>query len=355
MDKKKATNVQRFAFQLTINNPEFYGMNHRVIKKNLVDNFPTLRFFCMADEIGLEEKTPHTHVYVAFASRVRFSTLKKYFSTAHILVAARSAEENINYIKKSGKWAESEKAKTSVPGTYEEWGTPPVQKGKRADMEELYQMIENGYSTAEILRINNDYIMSIDKIEKVRTALLMEKYRGERRLDLHVVYVSGVTGKGKTRNILDRMGDYETYRVTGYKNPFDHYVHQENILFEEFRSQIPLSDMLNYLDIYPVILPARYTDRYACFRNVFIVSNWPLENQYKDIQTEDPASWSAFLRRIHEIWVYNDDGSITEYSSVKEYMETIEKKWGYYNRVISDEEFFKLLHVKGKNSGEKDA
>ena len=343
---KAATDMQRHAFQLTINNPKEHGFDHLAIKKTLIDNFPTIRFFCMADEVGLEEHTPHTHVYVTFTSRVRFSTLKKHFPPAHILVAAKSTEENINYIKKSGKWADSEKSKTSIPGTYEEWGTPPVQKGKRMDMEELYQMIENGYSTGEILRLNNDYILNIDKIDKVRTTLLIEKYKGERRLDLRVTYISGVTGKGKTRDVLDTYGDYDTYRVTGYKNPFDHYGCQSSILFEEFRSQLPLSDMLNYLDVYPIILPARYSDRYACYHNVCIASNWRLEEQYRNIQEEDPASWKAFLRRIHEVKVYNSDGTITEYASVDEYMNEVEKERYRFNRTISNDDFFQLMPVR---------
>ena len=34
--------------------------------------------------------------------------------------------------------------------------------------------------------------------------------------------------------------------------------------------------MLNYLDIYPLYLPARYTDRVACYHHVYITSNAPL-------------------------------------------------------------------------------
>ena len=53
-NKKQATNVQRNAYQLTINNPLEYGFDHLTIKKTLVENFTTLRYFCMADEIGKE-------------------------------------------------------------------------------------------------------------------------------------------------------------------------------------------------------------------------------------------------------------------------------------------------------------
>ena len=49
---KAAKNIQRFSFQLTQNNPLDYDITHLEIKKRLIENFPTLKYFCLADEIG---------------------------------------------------------------------------------------------------------------------------------------------------------------------------------------------------------------------------------------------------------------------------------------------------------------
>lgn len=81
--RKPSLNMQRNAYQITINNPEVNGFSHIIIKKALIENFSTLRYFCMADEIG-EQGTYHTHVYVYFNSRVRFKTVKS-ISLRHIL------------------------------------------------------------------------------------------------------------------------------------------------------------------------------------------------------------------------------------------------------------------------------
>lgn len=318
-EKKAGNNIQRNAFQLTINNAMDYGYDHREIKKILVTNFTTLKFFCMADEIGAQG-TPHTHIYVYFNSRVRFSTLKKHFEEAHIEIAHGTVQSNIDYIKKSGKWKDTEKSETSIPNTYEEWGAVPVQKGKSAELEELYQLVQDGYNNAEILSLNNDYIAYIDKIDKLRTMLLTEKYKDTRRLDLKVSYICGATGTGKTRGVLDRHGDSNVYRVTDYKHPFDGYGCQPVIAFDEFRSQLRLSDMLQYCDIYPIELCARYSNKYACYNTVYILSNWPLEGQYEQAQRESPESWQAFLRRIHEVIVYNKDRAPTKYNSVEKYL-----------------------------------
>lgn len=312
-------NIQRHAYQLTINNPLDYGFNHNEIKGIFLLEFPTLKYFCMADEIGAEG-TPHTHIYVTFSSRVRFSTIKKHFPEAHIEPAKGSVKSNIEYVKKSGKWKESDKADTRIEGTFEEWGTPPTQKGRNMDMQELYDLINEGYSNADIIALNNDYILNIEKLDKVRTILLTEKYKGLRRLNLKVIYISGATGTGKTRGVLDTHGDANVYRVSDYKHPFDLYACQNVLVLDEYRSQLAISNLLQYCDIYPIELPARYANKYACYETVYIVSNWKLEDQYREVQQDNPESWQAFLRRIHEVRTYAEDGTITIYNSVKEYL-----------------------------------
>lgn len=319
-----STNPQRNAYQLTINNPEIHGYTHQKIKELLIINFITLQFFCMADEIGANG-TPHTHIYVNFTSRVRFSKIKKHFPEAHIEISRGSIQSNIDYIKKSGKWENTEKWETRIEGTYEEYGTVPTQKGILAEMEELFQMIKAGYTNTEILEYNNDYIMYLDKIDRTRLTLLVEKFKGTRRLNLRVYYISGATGTGKTRGILDKHGDSNVYRVSDYLHPFDAYECQPVMAFDEFRSSLKLQDMLNYCDIYPIQLPSRYANKVACYETVYIISNWTLEEQYAEVQKDNTESWNAFLRRIHEVHIYNADGTIDIYNSVEEYLHRNEK------------------------------
>ncbi len=311
--------IQRYAFQLTINNPLGHGFDHHKIKETLVSYFSTVKFFCMADETG-ENGTFHTHIYVCFSSRVRWSTVKKHFESAHIEIANGTVQSNIDYIKKSGKWENTDKSETRVEGTYEEWGTVPKQKGNIPEMEELLQLIKDGYSNMEILNLNNDYILNLEKLDRIRTTYLVDKYKNERRLNLKVIYISGATGTGKTRGVLDAHGDANVYRISDYMHPFDHYSCEEVIAFDEFRSSLRISDMLNYCDIYPIQLPSRYSNKFACYRTVYIISNWNLEDQYSEVQKDSPESWKAFLRRIHEVRVYARDGTIKTFESVEKYL-----------------------------------
>lgn len=306
-------------YQLTENHKEHNGLSHNQIKEICFTKFKSFRYGALVDEIGTNQ-THHTHIFLCFDSPVRFSSIKKWFQTSHIETCKGSIEQNLDYLRKSGKWSCTSKSETTIEGTFEEFGDrPPENKGKRSDLEELYHMIvDEELSNAEIIRINQDYILEIDKLDKIRTIHLQEKFKGKRRLDLEVIYIYGSTGSGKSRDILDEFGDENVYRVTDYLHPFDHYSCESVLVFEEFRSSLPLKDMLNYLDIYPLTLQARYNNKYACYNKVFICTNWKLEKQYSDFQHSDAESWSAFLRRIHKIKKYSENDIIT-FNSVTDY------------------------------------
>lgn len=315
------TDSQRNAYQLVFNNSnEHEESSHLAIKKTLVDNFTTLDYYCMADEVGNDTHTYHTHLYVHFTSRVRFSTIKRHFPRAHIVAANGTALQNKEYITKTGKWKNTSKCDTQVSGTFEEFGSLPNSHGKDSTLAKLYELIYDGYTNAEILTYNPDYIKIIDKLDKVRTTILYDRFKTHRRLDLKVIYISGHTGTGKTRYVLDYHGDENVFVINDYQHPFDSYSIQSVMCFDEFRSQLPMADMLRYLDIYPLELPARYANKFMCATVIYIISNWKLEMQYSQLQEADPKTWEAFLRRIHEVRIFNQDGTIDYYDSVEEYM-----------------------------------
>lgn len=293
-------------YLLTINNPgeNWSHEKIRTVLKNL-----NLRYWCMADEIGLQEQTPHTHIYfVAQTSAIRFSTIKKLFSTAHIDPVNGTSVECRDYVQKSGKWADDPKADTSTPGTFEEWGDLPDEPGQgfRSDIAQLYYMISEGLSNAEIMAQNPDLAIHISRMDKIRQDILEARYRDEFR-QLDVTYIFGPTATGKTRGVMEKHGYSNVYRVTDYTHPFDRYAQEPVLLFDEFRSSLMVGDMLNYLDGYPLALPARYANRQACYTTVYIISNIDLSQQYKNVQDIEPATWKAFVRRIKSVIEYSKD------------------------------------------------
>lgn len=304
-------------WQITINNPIEKGYTHECIK-NILSKYTGCIYWCMSDEIGLDEQTFHTHIYMVCKNTVKFSVMFERFQGGHFEIARGTSEENRNYVFKIGKWINNEKVETNIKESHEEWGEMPIERqGERNDISDLYSMIKQGLTDYEIMEQCPQYMMSIDKIERARQVVMEEMFKNEWR-DLHVTYIYGETGSGKTRSIMEKYGYDKVFRVTDYDHPFDGYKGQGVLVFEEFRSNIRIGDMLNYLDGYPVELRCRYANKVACFTEVFIVSNISLRNQYTDIRRNQNETWDAFLRRIHEVHIYKN-GKIYK-GTCKEYM-----------------------------------
>lgn len=310
--------IQSRKWQITINNPEEKGYSHDFIKK-ILEKFKGCVYWCMSDEIGKETGTYHTHIFICCSGAVRFSTMKKRFQGAHLELCKGTAAENRDYVFKLGKYAGTLKEETRQDGTQEEFGECPVERqGQRNDITDLYDMIKDGCSDYDILEANPQYMMALDKIERVRQTVLEERFKKEWR-NLHVTYIYGETGSGKTRSVMDKYGYDRVYRITDYEHPFDGYKGQDIVVFEEFRSSLKITEMLNLLDGYPCELRCRYANKIACFTKVFIISNIELREQYIELQKEQPRTWDAFLRRIHEVHVFMNgaiySGTVVDYQS----------------------------------------
>lgn len=292
--------TQSRKWQLTLNFKNREQIDHTAIKEKL--SAIKSVYFCMSDEVGAKEQTPHTHIFLV-SSPLRFSTIKRIFPEAHIEQARGSCEENRAYVEKSGKWKNDPKRDTSL-GNFEEWGEMPIERqGARSDLDLLYTLVKDGKSNFEILEENSDYLLRLTDIERVRQTVKAEEFRTTFR-NMEVTYLWGKTGTGKTRFVMEREGYAAVYRVTEYEHPFDQYASQETLILDEYRSQLKISELLNLLDGYPLELRCRYANKTACFTTVYIISNLALSAQYPMLQYEQPDTWQALLRRIHHIIEY---------------------------------------------------
>lgn len=284
---------------LTINNPVEKGYTHDKLIE-IMEQFKGVTYYCMSDEIGLETKTYHTHLFMYAPNGVRFSTIQKRIPNCHIDYCKGTAQQNKDYVFKEGKYAGTNKEDTRVDGMQYEHGDIPVERqGRRNDIVDLYDMIANGMSDFQILDTSPDYMLNLNQIRQTRQVIKSEKFKNTFR-QLTTTYIWGSTGSGKTRYVMEKYGYENVYRVTNYKHPFDDYRGQDIVLFDEFRSSLPLADMLKYLDGYPVVLPCRFADTQACFTKVYFTTNIPLDKQYINIQRDEIESYKAFLRRIHK-------------------------------------------------------
>lgn len=306
--------LQSRKWAITINNPKNLDLEHDVLIDKLALCHPI--YFCLADEIATTG-TYHTHAYICSKSPIRFRTMQNRFPGAHIEAATGTSVENREYIRKEGKWADTAKAETRVEGTFFEFGDLPKETEETAPkMHQLVAAVEAGKSTAEIIQENPGFALKGTGIDELRERLLSDHFRQENRA-VEVSYLFGATGSGKTRSIFEEHKAADICRITDYGKGgdirFDSYHGQSVLVLEEFHGQVPIATMLNLLDIYPLMLPARYYDRVACYTTVVITSNLALDKLYPEIQHTKPETWKAFLRRIHHIIEFRPDGSTIEH------------------------------------------
>lgn len=162
--------TQSRKWQITLNFKTQKQIDHAAIKKQLSEIKP-IQYYCMADEIGLKEKNPHTHIFIACSSPVRFSTIKRHFHEAHIEQARGSCEENKSYVEKSGKWENDPKGDTSIKGTFVTWGEMFVERTR-------YVMEREGY--AAVYRVT-EYEHPFDGYAGQET-LVLDEYRSQLKI-----------------------------------------------------------------------------------------------------------------------------------------------------------------------------
>lgn len=285
-------------YLLTVNNPaqtdeEFY------------DYLKTLRhikYFVFQREQGNATGTEHFQLYIEFEVGKTFTTMKEYFPTAHIESRKGSKTQARDYCSKTDTRMDGHKV-----FEYGEF----IENGERSDLNDITQMIESGATDRDIqLAYPSQFFRYYKNIAQLRQVYLETKFNNVFR-ELEITYICGSTEKGKTRYVMDKYGYTNVYRVTTYDHTaFDSYNGQDVIAFEEFRSSFKIEDMLKYLEGYPLMLPSRYNNKVVCYTKVYIITNWALHEQYKNVQSQYASTWAAFLRRIKTVYDFDKSKEI---------------------------------------------
>lgn len=247
----------------------------------------------IAEETGDEGKSPHLQGYLEFKNAKTWSATMKWLggrdNVSDLAMRKGTAYEAWLYCRKEGNIL------------IEKGGLPDEEyTAKEGTWVKIQRMVRDGASWLEICdEFPNVAIHMGSAIQRYKVELDLQSADWR---NVHVTYVSGKTGAGKTKAICQAYGYPNVYRVTDYQNPFDSYNGQDVIVFEEFRMgrkpKIAFPQMLNYMDGHPIVLPCRYSNRLLQATRIFLVSNWKLEDQYPWIQEDYPEDWNAFLRRL---------------------------------------------------------
>lgn len=323
----------------TIPNYIEHGLSPDVVEERLrsiVGN----KYWCFSEEVGLETGLPHIQGFLYCENPKKGSRLMNLFDKkAHWDPKNGSQQANRDYVLKEGKWADHEKAKTKIEGTFRESGEMlPERQPAKSSQEQLLYYIEDGMTAYEIIKADpKAYMYRVKNITELRQLHLMNLYGKERR-DVRVTFVTGPTRSGKTTSVVEKYGTSQC-RIANYRNGnpyFDDYDGHDVLVFDEFNSQIPLEQMNDLLDgIAGTTLVARYADRVACYTEVYIISNLQLYELYVSDQMCHPGTWQAFLARITEVRKFSADGV---------YETTTPVEMGLIDDKVAKSEFYRKSH-----------
>ncbi len=295
-ETKKNTQARDWCF--TVNNPVQNEQEFLTYLKAV----PDLRYAVFQRERAPETGTEHYQGYIEFIQPKWFTTIKKCLSKDTIGVDAH-IEARRGKRTQARLYCMDEE--TRISPTYYECGEF-IEDGERSDLTDIMRDIENDMSFYDLSKKHgNRFIRVMKWAKEFRQAHLENKFKRVFR-DMKVYYIYGSAGCGKTSYVFKKHGYDEVYRTTNYEFGWVDDYNGERVLFlDEFRSSFKISEILDYLDGQPIRIRGRHYNRVACYDTVYIVSNIPLNEQYKNIQNDEPKTWAAFLRRITA--VYNFD------------------------------------------------
>jgi len=247
----------------------------------------------------------HWQLMVEHSSPIKFSTLKRKLPSAHLDKRKGTKRQALAYVTKE---------KTRVEGE------PPIEigvietenkQGARSDLAEIRKAIlEEGATHDEVMLTYPSAARHARFVQELIGARDRANHKQKLR-EVTTDYWWGEPGAGKTARVFEETNGLEdTYRVTSYKHPFDGYEGESTLVLDEFAGKIALDVLLNLLDRYPMVLPARYADKQAAFTRVIIVSNLPPWELYT---YAEPSRRLALARRLTRVaWVHRPDDKDTK-------------------------------------------
>lgn len=271
----------------TWNNPK---LNDEEFKEHLLNlyNADYLKYAIFQREKGEESGIEHFQFFVDFKNARTFKWVKENLPYGCHFKPMRSTKTLCkNYCSKTD---------TRISETYYEIGEF-VEERQRTDLASILDMIKQKIPFDVIQEAYPTQCIMYKRQLQEYAQTLSNKENKSKLRDVKVYYLYGEPGCGKTSLMVKELGLENTFLVDTYdKSMFTLYNNEENIVFDEFTGKVEITYMNKLLDRYPVQLRGLNVVKMASYSTVWVISNLSLQNQYKQIQEENPTLFKAFER-----------------------------------------------------------
>jgi len=238
---------------------------------------------CYQAECCPKTQREHLQGFVKFDTHIRLRQLQRIFHNPklHCEISRGSPLENLAYCVK-----EDSRLKGTIPTIIPEdrslWSD--VRQGRRSDLEVLLDMILQGMTDYDIMMAMPSTFMRYQRhVTSARYVWLQAT-----TLDyspVRVIVYWGHSRTGKTRLAIKNSKRSGGYFKVSLQSPtwFCGYQGEPNLIIDEFSGEIPLSQLLMFLDSYKCRLPVKGGFVMKQYSTIYITSN------------QDPRSWYPFV------------------------------------------------------------
>jgi len=198
----------------------------------------------------------------------------------HHIEISKDPDASRTYCQKEGDWKEAG-----------EWSG----QGQRNDLQPIVAQVMSGEVNIDDLLLSapmiyHQYGRTLEKVADLR----LKKQKRDFVPSCHWLY--GPTGVGKTRSVVSEEKSlyFFPYEKNGW---WDNYEGQEAILFDDFRGQLPLNEILRICDRYDYSVPRRGRAPVPLMaKRIYFTSCKRPEDVFKENESID-----QLLRRLAEV------------------------------------------------------
>ncbi len=242
----------------------------------------------------------HVHMVLEDKKTMRFSAVKKAYAIGMHFEATRGNKQQVDdYINKRGKFEEKGERIIYIVTHGEIVGN----QGKRSDLIDIYELIENGLSPKEVLETNPNFYKYLSYVKQ----MYFDKRARETPMvrPVKVIWHTGDPGSGKSYSriqLAEEVGEENIFYLTAFGNgAFDGYNGQPYLWIEDFKGEMLFGEFLRVLDVYKAEIQARYSNAKALWKQVDITSIYHPRGVYAKMVAEREQSRDRIeqlLRRI---------------------------------------------------------
>lgn len=262
-----------------------------------------MKYLCYSPEICPTTQKPHWQGYFYLYDQKTMSAACKIFKEYKISVkvARGDPDENRTYCG-GDRYIKDDKIKEKNPN-FKEFGTMPSQ-GKRTDLDAIKDEIIAGKKVDDICierpMVYHQYGRTLEKIEEITNRTKFRKWMTT------CDWYWGETGTGKSHHAFQSYSPETHFKYNLNDSGFwNGYTGQEVVIINEFRGQIPYSELLDLIDKWPkdVKIKGKSCVPFLA-KHIIITSSLHPEDVYHNLAERD--SLNQLKRRVQIIHLVKD-------------------------------------------------